>query len=174
MPTHVGTCGPDPAEIAPPPRRDGEGDEPPHQPGHGLLCALPSQVPTRGAELTRPAADWGTSEWSAQQLQEAIAVADKLGLDPPLFDQCEYSMLQRDRLESEYLPLYPALGTTIWSPLAGGVLTGKYLNAGADGDSRCECSSSLCGFLSCWVPACGSLEPCRRDGENAQKTRKNR
>ena len=53
-------------------------------------------------------------------------------------------MLQRDRLESEYLPLYPALGTTIWSPLAGGVLTGKYLNAGADGDSRCECSSSLC------------------------------
>ena len=89
-------------------------------------------------------ADWGTSEWSAQQLQEAIAVADKLGLDPPLFDQCEYSMLQRDRLESEDLPLYPALGTTIWSPLAGGVLTGKYLNAGADGDSRCKCSSTLC------------------------------
>jgi aryl-alcohol dehydrogenase-like predicted oxidoreductase len=80
---------------------------------------------------------WGTSEWSAQQLQEAIAVADRLGLDPPLFDQCEYSMVQRERLEQEYLPLYPALGTTIWSPLAGGVLTGKYLEAdAATGDSR--------------------------------------
>ena len=49
----------------------------------------------------------------------------------------EYSMVERTRLESEYLPLYPALGTTIWSPLAGGVLTGKYLEQdAASGDSR--------------------------------------
>jgi voltage-dependent potassium channel beta subunit len=74
---------------------------------------------------------WGTSEWSSQQLQEAKAVATSLGLVPPLMDQCQYSMIERTRVENEYAPLYPALGLTVWSPLAGGVLTGKY-NKGVD------------------------------------------
>lgn len=69
---------------------------------------------------------WGTSEWSAQQLQKAIAVAERLGLEPPLFDQCQYSLVERRRVEVEYEPLYPDLGLTIWSPLAGGALSGKY------------------------------------------------
>lgn len=73
---------------------------------------------------------WGTSEWSAQQLQKAIAVAERLGLDPPLFDQCQYSLIERNRVEVEYTPLYPNLGLTVWSPLAGGALSGKYKRGG--------------------------------------------
>jgi aryl-alcohol dehydrogenase-like predicted oxidoreductase len=79
---------------------------------------------------------WGTSEWSAQQLQEAKAVAKSLGLVPPLFDQCQYNMLERSRVENEYAPLYPDLGLTIWSPLAGGILTGKYNNGVDTADGR--------------------------------------
>jgi len=81
---------------------------------------------------------WGTSEWSAQQLTEAIAIAKRLGLEPPLFDQCEYSLVERARVEVEYLALYPQLGTTIWSPLAGGALSGKYKEGDAAnwGDAR--------------------------------------
>jgi aryl-alcohol dehydrogenase-like predicted oxidoreductase len=71
---------------------------------------------------------WGTSEWSAEQIREAHRVAREHGLTPPTMEQPEYSMLHRDRVEREYLPLYGefGLGTTIWSPLASGVLTGKY------------------------------------------------
>ena len=71
---------------------------------------------------------WGTSEWSAQQLQEAYGVARQYGLTPPTMEQPQYNMLHRDRVEREYHPLYAGigLGTTIWSPLASGVLTGKY------------------------------------------------
>ena len=69
---------------------------------------------------------WGTSEWSEAQLAEALHVSEKLNMIPPLFEQCEYSMLTRDIIESELTPFYPALGTTVWSPLAGGVLSGKY------------------------------------------------
>merc|ERR1719350_1581555 len=69
---------------------------------------------------------WGTSEWSATMLQTAVGYADRFGLEPPLFDQCEYSLIKRHRVEREYQPLYPDLGLTVWSPLAGGALTGKY------------------------------------------------
>ncbi len=71
---------------------------------------------------------WGTSEWSAQQIQEAHTVARQHGLTPPTMEQPEYSMLARDRVEREFHRLYDevGLGTTIWSPLASGVLTGKY------------------------------------------------
>eukprot|EP01043_Picozoa_sp_COSAG02_P017283 COSAG02_NODE_781_length_17261_cov_433.056054_1_plen_387_part_00 len=69
---------------------------------------------------------WGTSEWSSQMLQEARDVANRLGLVPPFFDQTQYSMIHRERVEVEYEPLYPDLGLTIWSPLAGGVLTGAH------------------------------------------------
>lgn len=80
---------------------------------------------------------WGTSEWSAQQITEAHAVARAHGLTPPTMEQPEYHLLHRDRVEREYLPLYRTfgLGTTIWSPLASGVLTGKY-NDGLPEDGR--------------------------------------
>lgn len=80
---------------------------------------------------------WGTSEWSAQQITEAYGVAQQYGLVPPTMEQPEYNMLHRERVEKEYAPLYETvgLGTTIWSPLAGGMLTGKY-NNGIPADSR--------------------------------------
>ncbi len=70
---------------------------------------------------------WGTSEWSAEQLREAYEVADRLGLMGPQMEQPQYNMFHR-RIEEELKPLYEerGLGTTIWSPLAGGILTGKY------------------------------------------------
>ena len=77
---------------------------------------------------------WGTSEWSAAQLLAAKAVADRLGLVPPLLEQPEYSLLCRDRVEREYRPLYArdalGLGLTTFSPLGGGLLTGKYYQEG--------------------------------------------
>lgn len=80
---------------------------------------------------------WGTSEWSAQQITEAHAVAHAHHLTPPTMEQPQYNMLHRDRVEAEYRPLYEnyGMGTTIWSPLASGLLTGKY-NDGIPDDSR--------------------------------------
>ena len=80
---------------------------------------------------------WGTSEWSASQLESAYAVADRLGLVGPTAEQPQYNLLHRDRVEVEYTSLYTTrgLGTTIWSPLASGVLTGKY-NEGIQPGSR--------------------------------------
>lgn len=71
---------------------------------------------------------WGTSEWSAQQIMEAYAVARQYGLSPPQMEQPEYNMFTRERVEKEHARLYTqiGLGTTIFSPLASGVLTGKY------------------------------------------------
>ncbi|KAF9130040.1 hypothetical protein BGW39_003528 [Mortierella sp. 14UC] len=80
---------------------------------------------------------WGTSEWSAQQICEAHAVAQRLNLIAPLMEQPQYNMFHRDRVEKEYLPLYKnfGMGATIWSPLASGLLSGKY-NDGIPPDSR--------------------------------------
>lgn len=82
---------------------------------------------------------WGTSEWSAQELMEAHAVAREYHLIPPTMEQPQYNMFHRYRFELEYQRLYQVdtlgLGTTIWSPLASGLLTGKY-NAGIPEDSR--------------------------------------
>jgi voltage-dependent potassium channel beta subunit len=71
---------------------------------------------------------WGTSEWTASQIMEAYAVARREHLIPPLMEQPQYHMLHRERVEVEYSRLYNeiGLGTTIWSPLASGMLTGKY------------------------------------------------
>jgi aryl-alcohol dehydrogenase-like predicted oxidoreductase len=73
---------------------------------------------------------WGTSEWSAAEIMEAYAVARREHLIPPSMEQPEYNMFKRDKVEREFKPLYESigLGTTIWSPLASGVLTGKYNN----------------------------------------------
>ncbi len=80
---------------------------------------------------------WGTSEWSAQQIMQAYAIARQEHLIPPLMEQPQYNMFNRDRVEREYHRLYSeiGLGTTIFSPLASGLLTGKY-NQGIPDDSR--------------------------------------
>lgn len=71
---------------------------------------------------------WGTSEWSATQIMEAYSIARREHLIPPLMEQPQYHMFDRERVEVEYSRLYReiGLGTTIWSPLASGMLTGKY------------------------------------------------
>jgi voltage-dependent potassium channel beta subunit len=86
---------------------------------------------------------WGTSEWSAQQLMEAYAVARQFNLIPPTMEQPQYNMFHRSRFEVEYGRLFKeiGLGTTIWSPLAAGILTGKY-NDGMPDNTR----TSLPGF----------------------------
>ena len=80
---------------------------------------------------------WGTSEWSASQIMEAYAVARREHLIPPQMEQPQYNMFHRERIESEYAHLYDeiGLGTTIWSPLASGLLTGKY-NQGIPSGTR--------------------------------------
>jgi voltage-dependent potassium channel beta subunit len=80
---------------------------------------------------------WGTSEWSAAQIQQAYTICDRLNLHAPQMEQSQYNLLHRARIEQEYAPLYRerGLGTTIWSPLASGLLTGKY-NHGVPADSR--------------------------------------
>ena len=80
---------------------------------------------------------WGTSEWSAAEIMRADAVARQYGLTPPSMEQPQYNMFTRERFEQEYALLYRDLGygTTIWSPLASGLLTGKY-NEGIPEDSR--------------------------------------
>lgn len=71
---------------------------------------------------------WGTSEWSAADIMRAHGVARELDMTPPTMEQPQYNMLHREKVEVEYLPLYTeiGLGTTVWSPLASGLLTGKY------------------------------------------------
>ncbi|CAN5174851.1 aldo/keto reductase [soil metagenome] len=80
---------------------------------------------------------WGTSEWSSEQILKAYHIAKRQNLRPPLMEQPQYNMFHRNRVEKEYVALYNdiGLGTTIWSPLASGLLTGKY-NDGIPNDSR--------------------------------------
>lgn len=80
---------------------------------------------------------WGTSEWSAQEIMEAHMVAKQYNLIGPVMEQPQYNMLVRDKVEVEYAQIYKTvgLGTTIWSPLASGILTGKY-NDGFPTDTR--------------------------------------
>jgi voltage-dependent potassium channel beta subunit len=80
---------------------------------------------------------WGTSEWSAQEIMEAHMVARQHHLIGPAMEQPEYNLFNRVKMEREYLQIFRniGLGTTIWSPLASGLLTGKY-NKGIPADSR--------------------------------------
>ncbi|MEM9822324.1 MAG: aldo/keto reductase [Bacteroidota bacterium] len=73
---------------------------------------------------------WGTSEWSAQEIMEAHMVARSLHLIGPTMEQPQYNMFHRDKVEVEYAQIYKTvgLGTTVWSPLASGVITEKYLD----------------------------------------------
>lgn len=87
---------------------------------------------------------WGTSEWSAAQITEATLIAEKYNLIAPVVEQPQYNMFKRERFEVEYKPLYEQFeyGTTIWSPLASGLLTGKY-NDGIPEDSRFATNGSV-------------------------------
>ena len=80
---------------------------------------------------------WGTSEWSAAEIMAAWHIAERHHLHKPVIEQPQYNLLHRDRVEKEYARLYRdiGLGTTTWSPLASGLLTGKY-NDGIPADSR--------------------------------------
>jgi voltage-dependent potassium channel beta subunit len=80
---------------------------------------------------------WGTSEWSAADIMRADGLARQNCLTPPSMEQPQYNMFHREKVEVEYAPLYRDLGygTTIWSPLASGLLTGKY-NTGVPAGSR--------------------------------------
>ena len=89
-----------------------------------------SEMVSRGQALY-----WGTSEWSADEIRAAWDIAERHHLHKPVVEQPQYNMLHRDRVEVEYTRLYDdiGLGTTIWSPLASGLLTGKYQNGIPEG-----------------------------------------
>ncbi len=78
---------------------------------------------------------WGTSEWPREAIEEAYEIAERYSLRKPVMEQPQYNLLWRERVEKEYLPLYEAydIGTTVWSPLASGALTGKYLDSIPEG-----------------------------------------
>jgi voltage-dependent potassium channel beta subunit len=82
---------------------------------------------------------WGTSEWSAAEIVEAHAVAKDLRLEGPAVEQPQYNLFHREKMENEYSTVFNnfGMGTTIWSPLASGVLTGKY-NNGVPKNSRLD------------------------------------
>ena len=72
---------------------------------------------------------WGTSEWSAEQIKKAYKISKDLHLTPPSMEQPQYNMFEREKMEKEYIELFETekMGTTIWSPLASGLLSGKYI-----------------------------------------------
>ena len=78
---------------------------------------------------------WGTSEWSADAIEEAYEIAERYSLRKPVMEQPQYNLLWRDRVEHEYAPLFEkrGMGATAWSPLASGALTGKYLGGIPEG-----------------------------------------
>ncbi|MEY2456566.1 MAG: hypothetical protein QOK06_1660 [Acidimicrobiaceae bacterium] len=78
---------------------------------------------------------WGTSEWSADEIRAAWEIAERHDLRKPLMEQPQYNLFERDKVQREYARLYEdiGLGLTTWSPLASGLLTGKYLDGVPDG-----------------------------------------
>lgn len=88
---------------------------------------------------------WGTSEWAADRISKAIEICERLGLHKPIVEQCQYSMLARQRFENEYRFLFQEYkyGTTIWSPLAGGILSGKYNSGDIPEGSRFDNHKNL-------------------------------
>jgi voltage-dependent potassium channel beta subunit len=109
----------------------------PHTPVEETVWAMSDMV-SAGKALY-----WGTSEWSAADIRAAWDIADRHHLHKPVMEQPQYNLFARRRVEREYARLYEdlGLGTTIWSPLASGLLTGKYLD-GIPEDSR----ANLAGY----------------------------
>ncbi len=110
---------------------------------------------------------WGTSEWSREQIRAAYDIARREHLIPPTMDQPQYNMFHRERVEREYFPLYAeiGLGTTIWSPLAGGILTGKYKD-GIPTDTR----TTLPGYQ--WIRQRVESEQGRQQIQKAEQLQK--
>jgi len=84
---------------------------------------------------------WGTSEWSAQQITEAYWIAKMENLIPPIVEQPQYNLFEREKVEKEFIRLYDGpygLGLTTWSPLKSGILTGKYNQAVPDGSRMAQ------------------------------------
>jgi len=83
---------------------------------------------------------WGTSEWSAEMIRAAYEIADRKHLIPPTMEQPQYNLLQRAKVEGEFMDLFAdyGLGTTVWSPLASGILTGKYDDGVPDGSRMAD------------------------------------
>jgi len=113
----------------------------PHTPVEETVRAMSDMI-TQGKALY-----WGTSEWSAAEIRAAWDIADKHHLHKPVMEQPQYHLFHRQRVEQEYARLYEdiGLGLTTWSPLASGLLTGKYKN-GIPPDSRGAMESM--GFLA--------------------------
>jgi voltage-dependent potassium channel beta subunit len=109
---------------------------------------------------------WGTSVWNPDEIMEAYTIARQFNLVPPTMEQPYYNLLQRDKVEVDYVRLYDriCLGTTIWSPLASGLLTGKY-NDGLPTDARLGLSQY--GWLRDWVLKPDRLEKVRAFGKLA-------
>ncbi|HET7377002.1 MAG TPA: aldo/keto reductase [Anaerolineae bacterium] len=107
---------------------------------------------------------WGTSEWDSPEIMHAYAIARQEHLIPPSMEQPEYNMFERKRVELEYAHLYQeiGLGTTIWSPLASGLLTGKY-NDGMPKDTR----ASLPGYE--WLKENFEKEEAKRNIEKVKQ-----
>lgn len=103
----------------------------PHTPIEETVWAMSDMI-TRGKALY-----WGTSEWPADAIRKAWDIAERHHLHKPVMEQPQYNLFHRERVEREYAPLYEdiGLGLTTWSPLASGLLTGKY-RAGVPLDSR--------------------------------------
>ena len=110
---------------------------------------------------------WGTSEWPADRITKAIGLCEKFNLHKPIVEQPQYSMLVRDRFEKEYSFLFSEykMGTTIWSPLAGGILTSKYNDGTIPAGSRYENHAAMLdsSFQKYFGPAnkektCGILQ----------------
>ena len=112
---------------------------------------------------------WGTSEWGAREITQAHRIARDLRLVPPTMEQPQYNMFHRERVEKELAPLYKrfGLGLTIWSPLASGLLTGKY-NDGDPGDTR----TSLKDYE--WLRELFENDEARRRLEKSEKTGESR
>ncbi|MEM9653415.1 MAG: aldo/keto reductase [Actinomycetota bacterium] len=104
---------------------------------------------------------WGTSEWSADEIRAAYEIAERHHLHKPVMEQPEYNLLNRTKVEVEYARLYEdmGLGTTIWSPLAGGLLTGKYLD-GIPEDSRAALANH--GYLKDRAQEAAAVDTIRR------------
>jgi voltage-dependent potassium channel beta subunit len=134
----------------------------PHTPIEETVWAMSDMI-TRGKALY-----WGTSEWSADEIRAAYDVADKHHLHKPLMEQPQYHLFHRKRVEREYARLYEdiGLGLTTWSPLASGLLTGKY-RGGVPAGSRGALEGM--GFLvkgltdAAKNEAVAQLEPIARD-----------
>jgi len=95
---------------------------------------------------------WGTSEWPATRIMQAMHMCDELKMPRPTAEQCQYNMLERTKMEFDYGTLFDeyGLGTTIWSPLASGILTGKY-NDGIPEGSRFDTSPELRMIHDRWL-----------------------